>query len=140
LHLNKAARKALIEGNHRAVEIVAALEAGRDAKEEIADFKAVMDAKRLDDILQAHQQEPDYKGILQGVLHLVKENEASLPADFVMAVKEVLGVSTAPSANDREWTCSFCHDSIKSSAHEQIEAHVLSHYSDETNSEASVGA
>jgi len=139
-HFNKAARKALIEGNHKAVEIVAAVEAGRDAKKEIADFKAVMNAQRLDDILQAHEQEPDYKGILQGVLHLVKENEASLPADFVMAVKEIAGGSTAPSASDREWSCSICGDSIKSSAHQQIEEHFLSHYSDETNSEASVGA
>jgi hypothetical protein len=31
-HFNRAERKAPIEGNHRAVEIVAALEAGRDAK------------------------------------------------------------------------------------------------------------
>jgi hypothetical protein len=116
-HFNKAARKALIEGNHKAVEIVAAVEAGRDAKNEIADFKAVMNAKRLDDILQAHEQEPDYKGILQAVLHLVKENETSLPADFIMAVKEVAGGSTGPSANDREWSCSICGDSIKSSAH-----------------------
>jgi hypothetical protein len=134
-HFNKAARKALIEGNHCAVKVVAALEAGRDAKEEIADFKAVMNAKRLDDILQAHGQEPDYKGILQGVLHLVKENEASLPADFVMAVREIAGGSTAPSASDREWSCSICGDSIKSSAHQQIEEHFLAHYSDETNSE-----
>jgi hypothetical protein len=53
--LNKAARKALIEGNHRAVEIVAALEAGQDGKKEITNFKAVMDAERLDDIMQAHE-------------------------------------------------------------------------------------
>jgi hypothetical protein len=138
-HFNKAARKALIEGNHKAVEIVAAVEAGRDAKNEIADFKTVMNAKRLDDILQAHEQGPDYKGILQAVLHLVKENEASLPADFIMAVKEVAGGSTGPSANDREWSCSICGDSIKSSAHQQIEEHFLAHYSDGTNSEASVG-
>jgi hypothetical protein len=56
---NRAERKALIEGNHRAVEMVSAVEAGRDAKQEIANFKAVMNAKRLDDIMQAHEQEPD---------------------------------------------------------------------------------
>jgi hypothetical protein len=59
--LHKADRKALIEGNHRANALVAALEAGRDGKAEIASFKAVMDAKRLDDIVQAHFAEPDYK-------------------------------------------------------------------------------
>jgi hypothetical protein len=138
--LSTADRRALIEGNHKAVEIVAALEAGMDTNKEVAEFKALMNARRLDDIMQAHEQEPDYKGIVQGVLHLVKENEASLPADFVMAVKEVAAGSTGPSANDREWSCSICDYSIKSSAHQQIEAHVLSHYGDETISEASVGA
>lgn len=88
-HFNKTERKALVEGNHRAVEIVAALEAGRDAKEEIADFKAVMNAKRLDDILQAHEQEPDYKGILLKVVQTVADMNASLPATFVKAVGEL---------------------------------------------------
>ena len=88
-HFNKAARKALIEGNHRAVEIVSALEAGRDAKEEIADFKAVMNATRLDDIMQAHEQEPDYKGILSKVLQTVADMTASLPDAFVKAVREL---------------------------------------------------
>lgn len=88
-HFNKTERKALVEGNHRAVEIVAALEAGRNAKEEIADFKAVMNAKRLDDILQAHEQEPDYKGILLKVLQTVFDMNASLPAAFVKAVGEL---------------------------------------------------
>lgn len=50
-HFNKADRRALIEGNHKAVEIVTALEAGRDPKEEVVAFKAVMNAKLLDDIL-----------------------------------------------------------------------------------------
>jgi hypothetical protein len=88
-HFNKAARNAMIEGNHRAVEIVAALEAGRDAKKEIADFKAVMNAKRLDDILQAHNQEADYKGILSKVLQTVADMKASLPDAFVRAVSEL---------------------------------------------------
>jgi hypothetical protein len=88
-HFNKTERKALVEGNHCAVEIVAALEAGRDAKEEIADFKAVMNAKRLDDILQAHEQEPDYKGILLKVVQTVFDMNASLPAAFVKAVDEL---------------------------------------------------
>jgi hypothetical protein len=57
--LQKADRKALIEGNHRANELVAALEAGRDVKAEIARFKSVMDVKRLDDIVQANLAEPD---------------------------------------------------------------------------------
>ena len=60
-HLNNAARKALIEGNHKAVEIVTALEAGRDPKEEVAGFKAVMNAKRLDDILAAAEGEAAVK-------------------------------------------------------------------------------
>ena len=59
-HFSRAERKALIEGNHRAVEMVDALEAGRDAEHEITEFKAVMNAKRLDDIMQAHEQEPDH--------------------------------------------------------------------------------
>ena len=88
-HFNKAARNAMIEGNHRAVEIVAALEAGRDAKKEIADFKAVMNAKRLDDILQAHEHEPDYKGILTKVVQTVADMKASLPDAFVRAVREL---------------------------------------------------
>ena len=88
-HLNKSARKALIEGNHRAVEIVAALEAARDAKQEIAEFKAVMNAKRLDDIMQAHEQEPDYKGILSKVVQTVADMDASLPAAFVKAVRDL---------------------------------------------------
>jgi hypothetical protein len=56
-HLNNSARKALIDGNHRAVEIVTSLEAGRDPKEEVAAFKAVMNAKRLNDILDAAESE-----------------------------------------------------------------------------------
>ncbi len=56
-HFNKADRRALIDGNHKAVEIVTALEAGRDPKEEIAAFKAVMNAKRLDDILTTTEGE-----------------------------------------------------------------------------------
>jgi len=88
-HFNRAERKALIEGNHRAVEIVAALEAGRDAKQEIAEFKAVMNAKRLDDVMQAHEQEPDYKGILMSVVQTVADMNASLPAAFVKAVRDL---------------------------------------------------
>jgi len=88
-HLNKAERKALIEGNHRAVEIVAALEAGRDAKQEIAEFKAVMDAERLDDIMQAHEQEPDYKGILTKLVQTVANMKVSLPAEFVRTVHDL---------------------------------------------------
>jgi hypothetical protein len=57
--LNKADRKALIEGNHRANELVAAFEAGRDGKTEIASYKAAMDSKRLDDIVKAHLAEPE---------------------------------------------------------------------------------
>jgi len=56
-HLNNSARRALIDGNHRAVEIVTSLEAGRDPKEEVAAFKAVMNAKRLNDILDAAESE-----------------------------------------------------------------------------------
>ncbi len=137
---NKAARKALIEGNHKAVEIVAALEAGRDAKQEIANFKAVMDAKRLDDIMADQNVEPDYKGILQGILRLVEENRKSLPADFVKAVGELAKRGNATPANDGDWSCSICGVSIKKSADKQIENHFLSHYSDETNSEGSVSA
>jgi alkylated DNA repair dioxygenase AlkB len=88
-HFNKAERKALIEGNHRAVEIVSALEAGRDAKKEIADFKAVMNARRLDDVMQAHEQEPDYKGILLKVVQTVSDMKASLPPAFVRTVGEL---------------------------------------------------
>src|SRR5208337_837797 len=88
-HLNKAARKVLVEGNHRAVEIVAALEAGRDAKHEITGFKAVMNAKRLDDIMQAHEQEPDYKGILSKVVQTVADMDALLPSAFVKAVRDL---------------------------------------------------
>lgn len=88
-HLNKAERKTLIEAGHRAVEMVAAVEAGRDAKQEIAAFKVVMNAKRLDDIMQAHEQEPDYKDILSKVLQTVADLKASLPAAFVKAVREL---------------------------------------------------
>jgi alkylated DNA repair dioxygenase AlkB len=88
-HLSKAARKALIEGNHKAVEIVAAIDAGRDAHKEIADFKVVMNAVRLDDIMQAHQQEPDYKGILTKVFQTVEYMKSSLPAEFVKTVAEL---------------------------------------------------
>lgn len=88
-HLNKAAQKVLIEGNHKAVEIVAALEAGRDANKEISEFKAVMNATRLDDIMQAHEQEPDYKGILSKVLQIVANMESKLPAEFVKTIGEV---------------------------------------------------
>lgn len=88
-HLNKSARKALIEGNHKAVEIVVALEAGRDAKREIAEFKAVMNATRLDDIMQAHEQELDYKSILLRVVQTVSDMNASLPPAFVRSVAEL---------------------------------------------------
>jgi hypothetical protein len=88
-HFNRAERKALIEGNHRAVEMVEALDAGRDAKHEITEFKAVMNAKRLDDIMQAHEQEPDYKGILIKVVQTVADMNATLPAPFVKAVREL---------------------------------------------------
>lgn len=105
-HFNRAERKALIEGNHRAVEIVPALEAGRDGKKEIADFKSVMNAERLDDILQAHDQEPDYKGILSKVLQTVADTEASLPASFVKAVRELtkpckFKITAAPVASQK---------------------------------------
>jgi hypothetical protein len=69
--------------------MLTALEAGRDAKQEIADFKAVMDAERLDDIMQAHDQEPDYKGILSKVVQTVADMDASLPAAFVKAVRDL---------------------------------------------------
>jgi hypothetical protein len=88
-HLNKAARRTLIEGNHRAVEIMAAFEAGRDATKEIAECKAMMNGKRLDDIMQAHEKEPDYRGILSKVLQTVADMEPSLPAAFVKAVCEL---------------------------------------------------
>jgi hypothetical protein len=88
-HFNRAERKALIEGNHCAVEIVAALEGGRDAKQEIAEFKAVMDSERLDDIMQAHEQEPDYKSILTKMVKTVADMKASLPAAFVTAVRDL---------------------------------------------------
>ena len=88
-HFNRAERKALIEGNHRAVEMVSCVEAGRDAKQEIANFKAVMNAKRVDDIMQAHEQEPDYKGILMKVVQTVADMKASLPAAFVKAVRDL---------------------------------------------------
>jgi alkylated DNA repair dioxygenase AlkB len=88
-HFNRAERKALIEGNHRAVEMVDALEAGRDAKHEITEFKAVMTAKRLDDIMQAHEQEPDYKGILMKVMQTVADMNATLPAAFVKSVRDL---------------------------------------------------
>lgn len=88
-HLNKAERKTLIEASHRAVEMVVAVEAGRDAKQEIAAFKVVMNAKRLDDIMQAHEQEPDYKGILSKVVQTLADMDASLPAAFVKAVRDL---------------------------------------------------
>jgi hypothetical protein len=88
-HLNKAERKTLIEASHRAVEMVAVVEAGRDAKQEIAAFKVVMNAKRLDDIMQAHEQEPDYKSILAKLVQTVADMKASLPAPFVKAVREL---------------------------------------------------
>ena len=88
-HFNRAERKALIEGNHRAVEMVDALEAGRDAKHEITEFKAVMNAKRLDDIMQTHEQEPDYKGILIKVVQTVADMKAALPAAFVKSVRDL---------------------------------------------------
>ena len=88
-HFNRAERRALIEGNHRAVEIVSAVEAGRDAKQEIVNFKAVMNAKRLDDIMQAHEQEPDYKGILSKVVQTVADMNATLPAAFVKSVRDL---------------------------------------------------
>jgi hypothetical protein len=88
-HLNKAERKTLIEASHRAVEMVAAVEAGRDAKQEIAAFKVVMNAKRLDDIMQTHEQEPDYKGILMKVVQTVADMNATLPAAFVKSVRDL---------------------------------------------------
>lgn len=88
-HLNKTARKTLIEASHRAVEMVAAVETGRDAKQEIAAFKVVMNAKRLDDIMQAHEQEPDYKSILVKLVQTVADMKASLPTPFVNAVREL---------------------------------------------------
>jgi hypothetical protein len=88
-HLNKAERKTLIEASHRAVEMVAALEAGRDAKQEIAAFKVVMNAKRLDDVMQAHEQEPDYKSILAKLVQTVSDMNASLPPAFVRTVSEL---------------------------------------------------
>lgn len=104
-HLNKSARKALIEGNHKAVEIVVALEAGRDGKKEIAEFKAVMNAERLDDIMQAHEQAPDYKGMLHTILRLVKENKASLPVDFVKAVDKLAKDGNATRTANRDRSC-----------------------------------
>jgi len=56
-HFNVAARRALIEANHTAVELVKALESGRDGRSEIAAFKQVMNAKRLDDILTTVTEE-----------------------------------------------------------------------------------
>jgi hypothetical protein len=88
-HLNKAERKTLIEASHRALEMVAAVEAGRDAKQEIAAFKVVMNAKRLDDIMQAHEQEPDYKSILAKLVQTAADMKASLPAEFVKAVRDL---------------------------------------------------
>ena len=101
-----------------------------------------MNAKRLDDILQAHEQEPDYKGILQGVLRLVEGEQSSpLPSGFRQGRgRNLRKAATTLWQIDRNWFCSICDYSIKSSEHQLIEAHVLSHYSDETSSEAPVGA
>ena len=49
----------------------------------------MMDAKRLDDIVQANLAEPDYRGILSRVLQTVAKMEPSLPAAFVTAVREL---------------------------------------------------
>jgi len=62
--LTKADRKRLVEASHRANELIAALEAGRDGKKEISDFKAVMDATRLDDIVQVQEREFEYLDLL----------------------------------------------------------------------------
>jgi hypothetical protein len=70
----------------------------------------------------------------------VEENKESLPTDFVKAVEELTKGGDHALAIDRNWFCSICDYSIKSSEHQLIEAHVLSHYSDETSSEAPVGA
>src|SRR5690348_4418963 len=48
-----------------------------------------MDAKRLDDILQAHEHEPDYKGILTKLVQTVADMKASLPDAFIKAVGEL---------------------------------------------------
>lgn len=120
---NKAERKGLIEGNHRAVEIVAALEAGRDAKKEITEFKAVMNAKRLDDILQAHEHEPDYKGILTKLVQSVADMKTSLPAEFVKAVRDLTkpckfknALAAAPTSNGYGKTVNHLRGKTKSTS------------------------
>ncbi len=89
-HLNTTARKSLIEGNHKAVEIVKAIEAGRDGRKEITEFKVVMGAKRLDDMLSQHDTEPDYKDILTKLLHVVQEMKSELPNRFLEIVDELV--------------------------------------------------
>lgn len=91
--LNKADRKALIEGNHRANELVAALEAGRDGKTEVASFKAVMHAGRLDDIVQAHLAEPEKPHGSRPFGESGKDyrdREPSVPNDVNVVAKESL--------------------------------------------------
>lgn len=86
--LSAASRRALIAGNHRAVEAIAAIEAGHDGKKEIAAFKKVMDAKRLDDILAMHEIEPDYKALLADLLDVLEKNGQRLPAAVLDAKRK----------------------------------------------------
>ncbi|HET8925571.1 MAG TPA: hypothetical protein VFN26_21485 [Candidatus Acidoferrum sp.] len=62
--LTKADRKRLVEASHRANALIAALEAGRDGKTEMANYKAVMDARRLDDLVQVQERESEYFDLL----------------------------------------------------------------------------
>lgn len=89
LHLNRAETDTLIETGHLLGEIVTESKAGRPIEPLLAKADKLIDAKRLDDILEAARILPDYRRHLERLLSVIESFYGALPAKVRDAAKDI---------------------------------------------------
>jgi hypothetical protein len=89
LHLNKAETDTLIETGHLLGEIVMENNAGRPIEPLLAKADKLIDAKRLDDILETARTLPDYRRHLERLLSVIESFNGTLPAKVTDAAKDI---------------------------------------------------
>jgi len=89
LHLNRAETDTLIETGHLLGEIVMESKAGRPIEPLLAKADKLIDAKRLDDILETARILPDYRRHLERLLSVIESFYGTLPAKVTDAAKDI---------------------------------------------------
>jgi hypothetical protein len=89
LHLNKAETDTLIETGHLLGEIVMENKAGRPIEPLLAKADKLIDAKRLDDILETTRTLPDYRRHLERLLSVIESFNGTLPAKVTDEAKNI---------------------------------------------------